>query len=141
MAISNLFFSLFSLLIIEVIIIIIYCSNAFTSTLDISTDGIDINDWIVNPALTQELLPLEEDRLIFSCWDFAGQEVNFALLSAFISMLNFLYLLALSVFLHIYTCLQVYYTTHQFFLSQRSLYLVIFDMRHPEEELSRLEYP
>eukprot|EP00026_Physarum_polycephalum_P000314 Phypoly_transcript_00314.p1 GENE.Phypoly_transcript_00314~~Phypoly_transcript_00314.p1 ORF type:complete len:1738 (-),score=158.13 Phypoly_transcript_00314:23-5236(-) len=75
---------------------------------NISTDGIDISDWTVNQALTQDLLPLEDDRLVFSCWDFAGQEV--------------------------------YYTTHQFFLSQRSLYLVIFDMRHPDEELSRLEY-
>eukprot|EP01117_Protostelium_nocturnum_P011694 TRINITY_DN4256_c3_g1_i11.p1 TRINITY_DN4256_c3_g1~~TRINITY_DN4256_c3_g1_i11.p1 ORF type:complete len:1743 (-),score=580.06 TRINITY_DN4256_c3_g1_i11:39-5267(-) len=34
---------------------------------------------------------------------------------------------------------QAYYSTHQFFLSQRSIYILAFDLRYPEEE-SRVEF-
>ncbi|PRP80501.1 hypothetical protein PROFUN_11723 [Planoprotostelium fungivorum] len=34
---------------------------------------------------------------------------------------------------------QLYYSTHQFFLSQRSIYVLVFDLRYPEDD-SRLEF-
>ncbi|CAF0705574.1 unnamed protein product, partial [Brachionus calyciflorus] len=53
------------------------------------TDGININDWVVN---------LEDNStLTFSMWDFAGQSV--------------------------------YYNTHQFFLSSRGVYLLVWNVR------------
>lgn len=50
------------------------------------TDGIDINDWIVDLE--------DKTQLIYSMWDFAGQSV--------------------------------YYNTHQFFLTSRAVYLLVW---------------
>lgn len=58
------------------------------------TDGIEVEEW--SP----------EENLVFSTWDFAGQEV--------------------------------YYNTHQFFLSQRSLYLVVFSLAAQLQETNVL---
>eukprot|EP01098_Paradermamoeba_levis_P004984 TRINITY_DN2117_c0_g1_i4.p1 TRINITY_DN2117_c0_g1~~TRINITY_DN2117_c0_g1_i4.p1 ORF type:complete len:1636 (+),score=493.61 TRINITY_DN2117_c0_g1_i4:118-5025(+) len=62
---------------------------------NLATDGIDITEW--------EL----DDDIMFSAWDFAGQEV--------------------------------YYATHQFFLSHRAIYCICFNMVN-STELSRVEY-
>eukprot|EP00029_Vermamoeba_vermiformis_P006458 TRINITY_DN2538_c0_g2_i1.p1 TRINITY_DN2538_c0_g2~~TRINITY_DN2538_c0_g2_i1.p1 ORF type:complete len:1060 (+),score=232.58 TRINITY_DN2538_c0_g2_i1:295-3474(+) len=69
-----------------------------------ATDGIDISEWSVKD---KEIIPNNE-RLHFSAWDFAGQEV--------------------------------YYATHQFFLSRRSLYVIVFNLKKPEEENCLIEY-
>jgi len=69
---------------------------------NVATDGIDITEiYIKNKAL-----PSAEDRIHFSAWDFAGQEV--------------------------------YYATHNFFLSHRAIYLVVFNAANPD--LKSVEY-
>lgn len=52
------------------------CYLCKIGNMNISTDGIDICDWEVDPKYTEESLPAPDDRLVFSCWDFAGQEVG-----------------------------------------------------------------
>eukprot|EP01132_Coremiostelium_polycephalum_P000699 gene699-862_t len=74
--------------------------NPLNTTLNLSTDGIDMDDW----------RPPSEDQLpvTFSIWDFAGQEV--------------------------------YYSTHQFFISSRSVFIVVFNMTFYSPDDSRVPY-
>lgn len=66
----------------------------------VATDGIDIEDW--TPFRHDE----ETDSVVFSSWDFAGQ--------------------------------QIYHPTHQFFLTKRSIYLVVFNLANVR--VSKIEY-
>ena len=58
------------------LVYLLWAESFHWNSIDISTDGIDICDWEVHPSLTEDLLPVPDDRLVFSCWDFAGQEVR-----------------------------------------------------------------
>eukprot|EP01102_Stenamoeba_stenopodia_P017855 TRINITY_DN6460_c0_g2_i1.p1 TRINITY_DN6460_c0_g2~~TRINITY_DN6460_c0_g2_i1.p1 ORF type:complete len:885 (+),score=141.31 TRINITY_DN6460_c0_g2_i1:70-2655(+) len=64
-----------------------------------ATDGIDISKWEVG---TED----SDQKVEFSAWDFAGQDV--------------------------------YYATHQLFLSDRAIYLIVFSLL--DETFSRVEY-
>ncbi|KAF2075746.1 hypothetical protein CYY_002928 [Polysphondylium violaceum] len=76
--------------------------NPLNTTLNISTDGINMDDW--RPPTEDQSPPVT-----FSIWDFAGQEV--------------------------------YYSTHQFFISSRSVFIVVFDMSlYNPDETSRVPY-
>lgn len=75
---------------------------------NLATDGIDIKEWIPEyseyPQSFKESMNMlnlspsqfEANKVIYSTWDFAGQDV--------------------------------YYPTHQFFMSSRSIYLIVFNM-------------
>lgn len=80
---------------------------------NIATDGIDIREWSVKTPLLKP-----DEKIDYSMWDFAGQEV--------------------------------YHYTHQFFLSHRALYIIVFDLlvaldpkdnnRSVNEESTKIEY-
>ena len=55
----------------------------------------------------------DEGPVSFTVWDFAGRIHHMPLLSPTINVI---------------IGQEVYYSTHQFFLSQRSIYIVVFDM-------------
>lgn len=104
-------------------------SSTFDPTDTIATDGIDIDDWVVDLDDYQECIPedksssssttsnpahgdasSDEDQMsqvaVLSCYDFAGQDV--------------------------------YYPTHSLFVTSRSIYLVMFSLK--DLEGSRVEY-
>ena len=99
--------------------------SSFDPTDTIATDGIDIDDWVVDLEDYQECIPEEKDSAssnakrdvdsdgdvqqqvaVLSCYDFAGQDV--------------------------------YYPTHSLFVTSRSIYLVMFSLK--DLEGSRVEY-
>jgi hypothetical protein len=78
---------------------------------NVATDGIDIQRIEVSAGVKHSNGTMgASDNIVFSCWDFAGQDV--------------------------------YYHTHQFFISDRSIYLVGFNMEVEDEAqaLARVEY-
>jgi GTPase SAR1 family protein len=78
---------------------------------NVATDGIDIRKIEVSAGVKHSNGTMgASDNIVFSCWDFAGQDV--------------------------------YYHTHQFFISDRSIYLVGFNMEVEDEAqaLARVEY-
>lgn len=99
--------------------------SSFDPTDTIATDGIDIDDWVVDLEDYQECIPEDKDSAssnvkrdmdadgdvqqqvaVLSCYDFAGQDV--------------------------------YYPTHSLFVTSRSIYLVMFSLK--DLEGSRVEY-
>jgi len=66
---------------------------------DLSTEGIDIQEWIIKTELTNHF------RINF--WDFGGQEI--------------------------------YHATHQFFLTKRSLYILVWEARK-DDDLTGFDY-
>jgi hypothetical protein len=91
----------------------------------LSTDGIDICRW--NLSLPGEDAPQAE----LSAWDFAGarstaRQIIFWIVSSGV--------LIRSHFLPTRRAGQeIYYSTHKFFLSERSLFLVVFNLLAPEQ--------
>ncbi len=64
---------------------------------EVSTEGININKWIIPKVNIQEINPTIARDFQINIWDFGGQEI--------------------------------YHSTHQFFLTKRSLYLLVTESR------------
>jgi leucine-rich repeat kinase 2 len=62
---------------------------------NISTDGIDIEDWVITVSFS-ESGKVKKEKVTVSVWDFAGQEL--------------------------------YYSSHQFFLSDRSICILSYNI-------------
>lgn len=94
-----------------------------------STDGIDITNtkytWD-NTVKGKKQEHLADSKILVdvSFWDFAGNPSN---------------LIMKCILANFFLGQKLYYITHQFFLSERSIYLVMFDIRKPIEE-SGVEY-
>lgn len=85
------------------------------ANVSISTDGIDIEDWQINVEFPKEKKKIPGKLLQQR---FNGK-VN-------LSVWDF-------------AGQELYYASHSFFLSERSIYVVVFDMRYDEEN-SRVEH-
>lgn len=86
---------------------------------NISTDGIDIDLWTLNVLFPEKDAKPRKEKVSISIWDFGGQ-------GKFLSSFFLLNLLKKNQ-------IEIYYTSHQFFLSERSIFILVFDLRYDEE--------
>jgi hypothetical protein len=84
-----------------------FLSAADNDLATISTDGINIDKWPLNVVVDGEDGKPKKQEIELSVWDFAGQGMNF---------LWFAYQA------------EIYYATHQFFMSKRSIYLLVWNL-------------
>ena len=97
---------------------------------NISTVGVDIGDLI---------LQRNNREIVFSTWDFGGQvSIYLTIYLALYSIADTQYLSQLRI---VFTmCLQKeYYATHQYFLSKRSLYLVVWKLTDGEKGVNEIQ--
>lgn len=95
-----------------------------THSAPLSTDGVDISGWgLQMDSIWGPGAPLVQ----LSVWDFAGIAKQFLVSCILPGSLLFFN-----------AGQEIYYSTHQFFLSERSLFLVIFNLVNLVE--SRVEY-
>lgn len=97
------------------------------NTTNISTDGIDIEELIFSVKFivkntkdkdsqrSSTRVATKKEKVICSVWDFAGQ----GKVETSVNRLN--------------DISDLYYASHQFFLSDRAIYIVVFDLRYDED--------
>jgi len=86
----------------------------------VSTDGIDISEWSMN------ILHGMERSVKIANWDFAGNSAVIALVEDFFPGVSAIKWLRNKI-----PGQEIYYATHQLFLSERSVFLIVFNLASP----------